>query len=514
MTINPAPPSVDMWAETNYSNSRPTSSRWTQPEPIPDATEPGAFPTAALPPPFRDMVRSVAANKQVPEDLPAMLGLAAISILAGPRVAISRGHGWVEPLTLYTVTAMESGTGKSPAEKDVTRPLRKIQKRIREEWQQVIDLEIDQLDVERARLALSAKDKAAERELERKIEDAKARPAPRILFGSDTTVEALAAGMSLNGDHGGIMDGEGEFFGILSGRYTGQIPNLGLALKAYDGDYYEVGRVMRQQRDMDRAILGLGLAVQPAVLSEAAKSKAMRERGLLARFIFSVPANILGTRAAEGAPYDAEAMERWAAALEHIAAIPLPLPDAEDFPALRLGSSARKLHIDFKSWMEPRLHPDDGELGDLPGWASKHIGRTLRVAGLLHLVAGYDITEDVSERAMESAIDIARWAIPHATTVFGWELAPTEAGDGQCQAILKAIRRKNMAGWATSREYHRGVKNQTWVKEGGILAVVKVLERLVEAGWLATDQRKDGAGRMTTMYRPHPSVVPDVSRAE
>ena len=111
-----------------------TDETWEDPDPIGTAATPGGFPTGVLPPAFRNMVTAVAANKQVPEDLPAMLGLSAAAILAAPRVAISRGHGWVEPLALYTVTAMDSGTGKSPAEKDVTRPLRKIHRRIRAEW--------------------------------------------------------------------------------------------------------------------------------------------------------------------------------------------------------------------------------------------------------------------------------------------------------------------------------------------------------------------------------------------
>lgn len=475
-----------------------------EPEPIGLAGQPGAFPTASLPPAFRRMVRAVAGNKQVPEELPAMLGLSAAGILAGPRVAISRGHGWVEPLTLYTVTAMESGTGKSPAEKDVTRPLRKIHKRIRAEYTDVLNNKLDQLEAERARLALSAKKE--ERDVERRIEELKEEPEPRVLFGSDTTVEALASLMATNGGHGGIMDGEGEFFGILSGRYSGQVPNLGLTLKAYDGDYYEVGRIGRRQADIERAILGLGLAVQPAVLMEAAKSKAMRERGLLARFLIAVPANILGTRAPEGAPYDHEAMQMWEEALEHIAAMPNADPEAGDFPMLLLSEQARKMHVEFKAWMEPRLHPDDGELGDLPGWASKHNGRVLRFAGLLHLLSGQTIADEVDERPMRSAIAIARWAIPHAVTAFGWDGMPGETNQAQCQAMLTAIRRRGMTGWGSLRDYHRAVKNQAWVKQGGAVAVLKTLEELVELHWLVLATRQDGSGRDVVMYKPHPSL--------
>jgi replicative DNA helicase len=484
---------------------------WGDPEPIELSDTPGAFPTHVLPPAFRRMVQAVAANKQVPEALPAMMGFSAAGILAGPRVAITRGHGWVEPLTSYTVTAMESGTGKSPAEKDVTRPLRKIHKRIRAECTDVLNNKLDELEAERARLALSAKKE--ERDIERRIEELKDAPEPRVLFGSDTTVEALASLMATNGGCGGIMDGEGEFFGILSGRYSGQVPNLGLALKAYDGDYYEVGRIGRRQADMERAVLGLGLAVQPSVLMEAAKSKAMRERGLLARFLIAVPPNILGTRAPEGAPYDHEAMDLWEAALEHIAAMPLADPESGEVPMLVLSEQARKLHIEFKAWMEPRLHPDDGELGDLPGWASKHVGRVMRLAGLLHLLSGQGLADEVAERPMRSAISAGRWAIPHAVTAFGWDGVPGEVGEQHCKAMLTAIRRKNMTDWAGQREYHRAVKNQAWVKQGGAVAVLKTLEELVDLRWLTVATRRDGSGRETVMYRPHPSVAdPEAER--
>jgi hypothetical protein len=312
--------------------------------------------------------------------------------------------------------------------------------------------------------------------------------------------------MATNGGVGGIMDGEGEFFGILSGRYSSQVPNLGLALKAYDGDYYEVGRIGRHQRDMERALLGLGLAVQPAVLMEAAKSKAMRERGLLARFLISVPPNILGTRAPEGAPYDHDAMRLWEAALEHVAALPVANPEADEFPVLILTPAARKLHIEFKAWMEPRLNPDDGELGDLPGWASKHNGRVLRIAGLLHLICGKGLADEVDEKAMSSAIAIARWAIPHAVAAFGWDGVPGEVGEDQCKAMLAAIRRKQITDWTGLREFHRSVKNQAWVKQGGAVAVLKVLEHLVELRWLMTATKQDRAGRDIVMYRPHPQL--------
>lgn len=500
--------------------ARTPGGQWPEPEQLgADITTqpPGPFPTDVTPPALRNMIRAVASNKQVPETLPALLGLAAAGILAGPRVAISRGHGWAEPLTIYAAVAMESGTGKSPAEADVTKPLRHIQRLIRANHEDAVTEAVRNLN-EAMAAQISAKDtggpderRQAEktiRSLKAQIEEAQAEVPPRILIGSDTTIEALGNIMAANGDHGGIMDGEGEFFAILSGRYTGQIPNLGLTLKAYDSAYYEVGRVGRSQRDMVRAVLGLGLAVQPIVLDDAAKSRAMRERGLLARFLFGVPPNLLGTRAPEGAPYDRAAMNHWAAVLEKIANIPIPLPDDDEFPALQLTRDAREMHIHYKAGLEPKLHPDDGELGDLPGWASKHIGRALRIAGLLHLLDGRGVEEPVDDEMMCSAIEIAQWAIPHAITVFGWD-GPVfdEAEDSQCQDVLDWVRRRKPKE-ITTRVVCRGLR-RAWVKNGGAAAVLSVLTRLVEMRWLAVDMRTDGAGRETVVYLPHPKLLTD-----
>lgn len=475
------------------------------PEPLPldlsaiNQIEP--FPTHRLPPVFRNMVRAVAVNKQVPEDLPAMFGLGVISTLVAPRVAVSRGQGWVEPLNIYGAVVMESGGGKSPAASDVTRPLRRIQKRMREEHAALQDSRIDELDAQRGG---AGRDVTAANRVEDQIkqcEDAKRNP-PRLTIGSDSTVESVAEFMSRNGGTASILDAEGEFFGMLSGRYTKQVPNLGLALKAYDGDYYEVGRIGRWQADIDRAVLTLAFGVQPTVMESAAKDKAMVERGLLARFMYAWPHSLVGTRGPEGGPYDHEAMDGWGVALENLALLDIPEQDAEDFPTLRLEPAARKLHIDFCQWIEHRLHPDSGDLGNLIGWASKHKGRAMRIAGLLHLVHGYSAADRISERAMAAGIEVCRWAIGPAIKVFtsgGSDVAPD---DSQCLDVLAWIRREQPLRF-TVRDAQRKVR-RNWVTRA---SMAEALDRLAALGHLSLANVADRAGRHSLAYAPHPSLL-------
>lgn len=492
----------------DHTRTRHAEAGWAEPDPLDDpATAPIApFPTAHMPTVFRNMIRAVAGNKQVPEDLPALLGLGATSTLAGPRIAIDRGNRWVEPLNTYSCVGMESGTGKTPAEKDVTAPLRHIQRKMAADYRDWVDQQIDRLDLERSGVAMRGRDAAAEaNRIEDEIKELrKCRDTghPRLLFGSDITVETLPVRMGDNGDAAAIVDSEGEFFGILAGRYSNNVPNLGIALKAYDGDWYDVNRLSRTAKPLTRAILTLALGTQPRVLAEVAKSTAMVERGLLARFLLAVPVSLLGTRTAEGSDYDQEAMGAWSDVLEKIAQIPIPAPDEDHFPALRLTAEARRRHVEFCTWLEPRLG-DSGDLGDMPGWAAKHRGRVLRIAGLLHLLAGRGVDELVSERAMDAAVRVGEWAIPHARVVFGFNGISVDEGAERCIQVVEWVRRTRPEMFVI-RDVLRGVR-KAWLKTAP--DAIPVLDELTSKGWLRQVKFQDKSQREKLGYVPHPSLI-------
>lgn len=477
----------------------------TPPPPIPldiDSTnKPGPFPTAALPPVFRRMVRAVAANKQVPEEVPAFFGFGTISTLTGPRIAVSRGNGWTEPTNGYFIVVQESGTGKSPAAADVIRPLRVAQKRMKVDHVERVKLQIDELDTRRGSTVRG--DAAAANRLEDEIAEAKAllaRP-PKIVVGADSTPEALAEIMSRNNGHAALLDAEGEFFQMLAGRYAKQT-NLGLVLKAYDGDYYEVSRIARAQDDIERAILTITLGVQPHVVEEAVQNRAMMDRGFLARFMVAWPPSLLGLREPDGAEYDFEALQAWSDALMRIYEVPVIDQHAEEVPVLRLSAQARKRHVDYCQWIERRLHPDDGDLGALPGWASKHKGRALRMAAWLHLIHGHGADELVTEKAMSAAIEICQWAVPHALTMFGTALTMDADDDSRCAEVLKWIADVRPKVF-TAREARRGVR-KNWVNAETMGAV---LDRMASTGHISERHTKDRSGRNCVVYVPHPMLL-------
>jgi hypothetical protein len=498
----------DLWAGSGWDDDP----NGPPPPPIPldldSASKPGPFPTSALPPVFRTMVRAVAANKQVPEEVPAFFGFGAVATLTGPRIAVTRGNGWTEPTNGYLLVIQDSGTGKTPAASDVIKPLRTVQKRMKADHVERINLKLDELDTQRG--AILRNDTAGKR-LEAEIEETKAllRQPPRIVVGSDSTPEALAEFMSRNNGHASILDAEGDFFQVLAGRYNKQT-NIGLVLKGYDGDPYEVSRIARAQDDIERAILTLTLGVQPHVVEEAVKNRAMVDRGFLARFMAAWPPSLLGLREPDGEPYDFEALQAWAAALMRIYELPVIDQHSDDIPVLRLSAPARKRHVDYCQWIERRLHPDDGDLGVLPGWASKHKGRALRVAAWLHLVHGFGMDDLITEKAMASAIEICQWAVPHALAMFGAALTVEADDDSRCREVIEWIRRARPTVF-TPREARRGVR-KNWVDRETMAAV---LDRLASLGHVSPRELKDRSGRRCQVFVPHPALLqqPDLETA-
>src|SRR5262249_47248641 len=172
-----------------------------------------------------------------------------------------------------------------------------------------------------------------------------------------------------------------------------------------------------------RPALTIGLAVQPDVLRGLVAKPQFKGRGLLGRFLYSLPKSTLGGRRARVAPLDEEARTEYARYVRAMAGLSVRFDESgARIPLmLSLTADADDYLGGFKDEIEPLL-AETGELGALSDWAGKLAGAVLRIAGVLHLAehAGrfQPWPEKVSAAILKKAIEIGRYLIPHAQAAY------------------------------------------------------------------------------------------------
>jgi replicative DNA helicase len=93
-------------------------------------------------------------------------------------------------------------------------------------------------------------------------------------------------------------------------------PNLGVYLKGHAGDLLKVDRRGRPPEYVRRPCLTIGLTVQPEVLQGLASRPGFRGRGLLARFLYSLPESLVGRRQAGAPPVPTPVADRYSLELQ------------------------------------------------------------------------------------------------------------------------------------------------------------------------------------------------------
>jgi replicative DNA helicase len=359
---------------------------WEPPVPIGVAGAVPAFPVEVLPGWLGEYVAAVAIATQTPPDLAGMLALAVLATVTAGAVEVQPRPGWREPLCLFIAVGMDGGSRKSAVFTALTRP--------------VADFERDQAAAalpgitetatlrriadQAAATAEAAAGKAPASQQEEARAEAIARaaeaaalvvpPLPRWLV-DDATPEALAGLLATYGRIA-LLSPEGDVFDQMAGRYNQAAgPNLGVYFKGHAGDLLKVDRRGRPPEYAERPCLTIGLAVQPEVLRGLAGRSGFGGRGLLARFLYSLPESLVGRRQAGAPPVPQAVADRYAIELQALAAS-LAVPAGDDGPALlALDQAAGELLLAFERDLEPRLAAGTGDLAHLAGWAAKQPGR-------------------------------------------------------------------------------------------------------------------------------------------
>jgi replicative DNA helicase len=427
----------------NTSTAAHGGQGWEPPIPFGATGTLPAFPVEVLPGWLGEYVAAVATATQTPPDLAGMLALAVLATVAAGAVEVQPRPGWQEPLCLFVAVGMDAGTRKSSVFSALTRPVADFERQqaaaalpgITETitLRRIADQAAAQAEAAASKAPASQQDEAKAEAIARAAEaaDLVVPPLPRWLV-DDATPEALA-GLLATHSRIALLSPEGDVFDQMAGRYNqGAGPNLGVYLKGHAGDLLKVDRRGRPPEYVQRPCLTIGLTVQPEVLQGLAGRPGFRGRGLLARFLYSLPASLVGRRQAGTPPVPESVADRYTRELQALATS-LTRPAGDDPTMLTLDPHADELLLLFERDLEPRLAAGSGDLAHLAGWAAKLGGATCRLAALLHL-AGHlrdGWAHPIGANTLAGAIRLADYLVEHARAVFDLMGADPRVGDAR-----------------------------------------------------------------------------------
>lgn len=367
----------------------PALTSWQPPKPLIDGGEPMPFPLATAFPEslgaLAEYCKGLAQEVQVPVDLPAMLVPAVTSVCIAQKFVIELHDGYRENTPIWSLVLLPSGERKSATFRRVMDPVHEWEK---EEAERLAP----EISAARERRELMERDRAEARrkagtgdtesrdravELAKQI-DAAVLPSPPSLVATDVTSEALVGMMVSNGERALVASPEGDALDVMMGRYDEKArPNLGIWLKGHSGDRVRVHRRGREPEYLDGPMLSIAMTVQPEAVRGTFSSRVAHGRGLLARFMTSVPTGKIGyrviqpTRVAEGLEMS------YIGAIRRLLGLPL---DASMGPrVVRLSPGAALAFIEFQKEVEADLRLG-GDLGDRREWGAKLCGAIARIA--------------------------------------------------------------------------------------------------------------------------------------
>ena len=181
-------------------------------------------------------------------DMAATASLAIIALCSQGKFVIESKKDWLEPLNLYTLIIAPPAERKSAVLKHMLIPVHQYETEENNRLEPLIQQNIIEYN------ALLKQKKL--------LED-------RIAKGKSDKSETRA------------ISSEGGIFDILAGKYSNNIPDIDVFLKAHAGDSIRVDRIGRASNHIESPVLTTLLFVQPNVIESLMSNGTFQGRGLL-----------------------------------------------------------------------------------------------------------------------------------------------------------------------------------------------------------------------------------------
>jgi len=499
--------------------NRSPSGDWLEPMPLAGGGTVPEFPVDALPRPVAEFVAACAESLGTKPDLVAALALGTIATVTAGRWKVNPWGDWHEAVTLYTVAVAAPGSMKSAALGHAIAPLRELKSEMSERHGPDIAVAIAERKADEKRSAKALDAYVANNTAENRgalddiVRHLATTPAPVMpdLYTTDATPEALEMQLAAQGGRYGWLSAEGGIFGMIAGRYSEKGSNLDVFLKAFDGDELAGKRIGREAAVVASATLAVGVAVQPDVLTNAAKRPELRGTGLLDRFLITWP-DLGPSRPSPRSPRIPEhVLAGYRDALRRLWEASGGYATEPVLRSLRFDTEATEAMDAFVGEVH-EMRQAGGPLEHMGEYAEKLRGKAARLAAMFALLED-PRTDTVRAPAMAQARTVAFYFAEHACHAYG----AIGARDDLAAAMrcLEAIRtakpaRDKWQHWpevVTTRDVLTRVLNAPNLAKAE--EVEKALRLLEERGYLQevkvpADER--GPGRPSQRWEVNPAT--------
>jgi putative DNA primase/helicase len=481
---------------------------WGEPKPLPAGLLPVApFEIDFLPESIAPWIVDIAERMSCPPDYVAIPAIVALGSVLGRKIGIrpQRQTDWLEVANLWGWIVGRPGMMKSPAVKQVLKPLHRLDSQAREEHDEAVKAHKRELELHR--LALDEEKKAARKALKDgghaslDVEEPE-EPKARRYVVNDTTYEAL--GEILADNPNGVLAHRDELVSLLKTLDREEYcAARGFFMSAWNGtEGYTFDRIIRGKTHVEAACLSLLGTTQPGRLAEyirRAVAGGAGDDGLIQRFSLLVFPDQTEWREVDRYPNSEARIRAW----DTFDRLDKLDPDAagaerdqfEPIPFLRFDDKAQDTFREWRDKLEIRLRA--GELAvALENHLAKYRGLVPALALINHLADGGH--GPIGEVSLLRGITFADYLETHARRAYGSGLA---GETGTAKLIIKHIRNGDLSEGFTARDIQR--KDWSGLTEGD--QIKAGLDLLSDLDWIAPKMVVTG-GRPRTVYVINPKV--------
>lgn len=377
------------------------------------------FPLDCLPDELGQFVKQLAACKQAQVDAAAVSLLSMFSMAEGGRFMVDPGVKAVyqKGINLFTMTVMESGTGKSEIMNVLKKPVEAFQRDFNKEYKPKIDMDTNWQAVLRDRVEKIKKQcvngKAEYSDLEQAQRELDAFKPMKYLrcMTDNVTTEALENLLAENNGVMSVVSTEGGVIDIMGGRYSKDgSSNIDVYLHGYSNESLDKDRAGQGHIHVDHLYLTVNFSIQPTVLKDFMRRDFI-EKGMTSRFIYSIPKELDERCLGDSPDIEPLVLANYENKIRDIMSIKR---NGHELYELCFSKEAERLMVAYNDQnIQKRIKED---LACIKRVARRVIGQTIRLAGILHLMehgSGAVEKREISAETVKKAIRLTNYFLEH-----------------------------------------------------------------------------------------------------